>query len=214
MTYQQLLKRLRYSQYFLIELFFLPKLIRETKKTQTPITFQKWFFQRVLGFNRKAYWPTHFTSDIGGIENIDVGIDTSPGYSPGCYIQGAGKISIGDYTQIGPNVGIISANHQINDTRNHIFGTVTIGKYCWIGMNSVILPNVELGDFTIVGAGSIVTKSFHEGYCVLAGNPAKIIKHLNQDECIPFENKYPYNGYIPASYFKTYKSHFLWKTKS
>lgn len=214
MTYRQILKRLYYLHYFFIEFFLLPKLIRETKKTQNPITFKKWFFQRILGFNRKAYWPTHFTSDIGGVENIYAGIDTSPGYSPGCYIQGAGKIYIGDYTQIGPNVGIISANHKTNDTRQHIIGTVTIGKYCWIGMNSVILPNVELGDFTIVGAGSIVTTSFKEGYCILAGNPAKIVKKLNPEECIHFQNQYQYNGYIESSNFKAYQSRFLRNTKS
>lgn len=53
---------------------------------------------------------------------------------------------------------------------------------CWIGMNSMILPGVELGNRTIVGAGSIVTKSFKEGNCIIAGNPAKVIRNLNEEE--------------------------------
>jgi acetyltransferase-like isoleucine patch superfamily enzyme len=177
----------------------------KTLGSQTPITIKYIFWQKVLGFNRSAYWPVHFTSTITGVKNIYAGIDTSPGYSSGCYIQGIGKIYIDDYTQIASNVGIISANHDLTDTRKHIRGEVHIGKFCWIGMNSIILPNVTLGDFTIVAAGSVITKSFSEGYCVLAGNPAKIIKKLNQATCIPFKNKYEYNGYIESDKFEIYR---------
>lgn len=60
----------------------------ETRDTQTPIRFGMWFMQKVVGYNRDAYWPMHFTSIVGNPKNIYAGIDTSPGYSPGCYIQG------------------------------------------------------------------------------------------------------------------------------
>ncbi len=163
--------------------------------------------QKFLGFNRNAYWPIHFTSITFGIKNICVGIDSSPGYSGNCYIQGSGKIFIGDYTQIGPGVGIISGNHDIysNDNRKHIRSFVRFGNYCWIGMNSVILPGVELGDFTIVAAGAIVTTSFKHGYCVVGGNPAKIIKKINKDDCLAHEHKYKYNGYIKNTEFDTFR---------
>lgn len=176
----------------------------ETRETQTPITFRIWFFQKVLGFNKSVYWPVHFTSIVSNPKNIYAGIDTSPGYSPGCYIQGGGKIYIGDYTQIAPNVGIISSNHDLHDSRKKVVSEVKIGKYCWIGMNAVILPGVVLGDFTIVAAGAVVTKSFPEGYCVIGGNPARLIKLLVKDKCEPFTNKYEYNGYIKAYRFEKY----------
>ena len=208
MTRQHFFKVLKYAAYFGKELLLLPKIIKDTKGTQTPVRLKIWFMQRVLGFNRKAYWPTHFTSVIGNPENIYAGIDTSPGYSPGCYIQGTGNTYIGDYTQIGPNVGIISANHDLVDTRRYTITEVTIGKYCWIGMNSVILPNVILGDFTIVAAGTIVTKSFAEGYCVIAGNPAKMIKELDPANCKLFKNNHEYNGYIQSSKFEAYCEEF------
>ncbi|MNK10372.1 Maltose O-acetyltransferase [compost metagenome] len=181
----------------------------ETRDTQTPIRFGMWFIQKIVGYNKDAYWPMHFTSIVSGAKNIYAGIDTSPGYSPGCYIQGGGKVYIGDYTQIAPNVGIISANHDLHDSRKKIQKTVVIGKYCWIGMNAVILPGVILGDFTIVAAGAIVSKSFEEGYCVIGGNPAKKIKDLEREKCNPFVNEYEYNGYLSANKFQAFREKHL-----
>ena len=153
-------KIIKLTYFFLIKYTPYFNIFYYTKDTSTPINFKIWFFQKVLGFNRSAYWPVHHTSKVSGVKNILAGVETSPGYMPGCYIQGGGKIYIGDYTQIGPGVGIISANHDLYNNKQSIKKNVEIGKYCWIGMNSVIMPGVKLGDFTIVGAGSIVTKSF------------------------------------------------------
>jgi acetyltransferase-like isoleucine patch superfamily enzyme len=208
MTFKQLLKRLL-KQLLSILHPKLYKIIQETKSTQTPVQFKYWFWQKILGINRGVYWPVHFTSIVSGGKNIVAGIDTSPGYMPGCYIQGIGRIEIGDYTQISANVGIISANHSLEDTRKHIVEFVKIGKYCWIGMNSVILPGVTLGDYTVVGAGSIVTKSFPEGYCVIAGNPARKIKDIVIEDSSGFKNEHEYNGYIKASEFGKYSRSYL-----
>lgn len=170
------------------------KSIKETREYQNPIRLKMRLIQ-YFTINQKVPWPVHHNSIVTGYNNIKIGIDVNPGYSPGCYIQGKGKIEIGDYTQIASNVGIITANHNLHDCREHIIKSVKIGSYCWIGMNSVITPGVELGDHTIVGAGSVVTKSFKEGYCVIAGNPAVKIKELNKSECIKYDVKYNYIGY-------------------
>lgn len=185
--------------------FFFP-IIHKTKGTAAPITLKTLLMQKVLGFNRKAYWPCHFTSVISNPKNIRIGIGTAPGLSPGCYIQGGGKIYLGDYTIVAPNVGIISANHKTNALKQHVPSEVRIGNYCWIGMNSVILPGVTLGDFTIVGAGSVATKSFPDGYCVVAGNPAKLIKRLDPKECVRHQNKFEYYGYIPKEKFSAFRA--------
>ncbi len=185
--------------------------IRNTQHTQVKCTLQMWFMQKVLGFNRKVYWPVHFTSKVNQYKHIIIGVETNPGYEPGCYIQGIGKVYIGDYTRIAQNVGIISSNHDLYDSSTHdLSSKVVIGSYCWLGMNSIILPNVTLGDFTIVGAGSVVTKSFPEGYCVIAGNPAKIIKQLDKEKCIPYKMKPEYIGYIPKEKFEEYRKNNLW----
>jgi acetyltransferase-like isoleucine patch superfamily enzyme len=50
-----------------------------------------------------------------------------------------------------------------------------IGKHCFIGARSIILPGIEVGDESIVGAGSVVTRHVPPRSMV-AGNPARIIR--------------------------------------
>ena len=121
----------------------------------------------------KVINPSNIVFDPNDLNNF---------HSYGIYYQAIGKITIGKGTYIAPNVGIITANHNVNDLEKHCEAKdVIIGKQCWIGMNSVILPGVTLGDKTIVGAGSVVTKSFPNGSCVVAGNPAKVIKSIKEE---------------------------------
>lgn len=185
--------------------------IYDTLDYQCRISFDTWFKQKILniGGNRKAYWPVHWTSKIYDAEKILIGVDAYPGIMNGCYIQGRGGIEIDDYTQIAPNVIIVSANHDVYDSRLHIGGKVVIGKYCWIGAGAKIMPGVVLGDWTIVGAGAVVTKSFPDGHCIIGGVPAKFIKDLDRDKCIPFQNKISYNGYIRSDRFDTYRKKYL-----
>jgi acetyltransferase-like isoleucine patch superfamily enzyme len=188
------------------------KVIQYSRLTQTPISLRLFILQKILGFNKKCYWPVHFTSVIQDPKNILIGLDTAPGIMANCYIQGYGGIQIGNSTQIGPGVGIISLNHNPVNVYDYIdqkFPSIVIGSNCWCGMNSIILPGVQLGDFTIVGAGSVVTKSFSDGYCIIAGNPAKIIKKLNREECVKDDFKYKYHGYIHKDHFDIYRKKHL-----
>lgn len=144
-------------------------------------------FRRVLRQNAEVRWPVHFTSTIRCGHQLKRGKDCRPGDSPNVYINAMNGVSLGDYTNIGPGVSIISANHDPTNNRRHMPARpVRIGKHCWIGAGAAILPEVVLGDFTIVGAGAVVTRSFEEGYCVVAGNPARVIKSLNKETCQPF----------------------------
>lgn len=59
------------------------------------------------------------------------------------------------------------------------YGPIVIRENCMIGINTLILPNVEIGPNSIVGAGSIVTKKIPPN-SVYAGNPAKFICTLEQ----------------------------------
>jgi acetyltransferase-like isoleucine patch superfamily enzyme len=162
---------------------FIRKLFNMREDVGINFYITDFLFRKIFRQNSKVTWAMHHTSTVIHPEKIIRGKNVYPGDSPGNYIQAKNGIEIGDYTNIGPNVGIISANHDLVDNAKHSEAVpVKIGKHCWIGMNAMILPEVMLGDYTIVGANAVVTKSFPDGYCVVAGNPAKIIKSLSASD--------------------------------
>lgn len=155
-----------------------------------------------------GYFPVHSTCTIANMRKIYVGINATVA-RPGCYLQGAGTIHFGDYVQLGPNVGILSANHDLYDQRKYNVAPIVIGDYSWIGMNSIVTAGVTLGPRTIVAAGAVVTKSFPDGYCVLAGVPAKVIKYLDKDKFVPWHYENEYYGYIPKEKFASVRKRYI-----
>ena len=64
-----------------------------------------------------------------------------------------------------------------------------IGKNCLVGMNSVIMDDVELGDECIVGALTFINEGeIIPSRSIVAGNPGKIIKQVT-DEMIAWKTK-------------------------
>lgn len=62
-----------------------------------------------------------------------------------------------------------------------IHGAV-IGRNCLVGMNAVIMDEVEVGDECIIGALSFVkAKEVIPARSLVAGNPAKVIKTVSDD---------------------------------
>lgn len=137
----------------------------------------------VLRLGARMPWPTALGCRISNAKNIEFHPDDLNIFqSSGTYFQNfSGKIYLGKGCYIAPNVGIITANHRIDALDEHTEGRdVKIGSACWLGMNSIILPGVELGHNTIVGAGSVVTKSFPEGNVIIGGVPAVLIKKIGR----------------------------------
>lgn len=50
-----------------------------------------------------------------------------------------------------------------------------IGKNCFIGAHSIVLPGIRVGDNCIVATGAVVTKNV-DANSIVAGNPARVIR--------------------------------------
>lgn len=69
----------------------------------------------------------------------------------------------------------LGATLLAHDTTRRMYRDTRIGRHCFIGARSLILPGVTIGDDCVVGAGSVVTRDVPPR-SVVAGNPARIIK--------------------------------------
>lgn len=92
------------------------------------------------------------------------------------YLEGRGKIIIGNDVQIGPRTLITTSSHDIKDNMKLITKDVKINDNVWVGANVTINPGVEIGPNVIIASGSVVTKKFTN--CVVGGVPAKFIKEI------------------------------------
>ena len=120
--------------------------------------------------------------------NVIIGKNVYVG--PGAAIRGDwGKIIIEDGCNVQENCIIhmfpgvtVLLKESAHIGHGAIIHGAVIGKNCLVGMNSVIMDNVQLGDECIVGALSFIkADEIIERRSVVAGNPAKIIKQVSDE---------------------------------
>lgn len=127
--------------------------------------------------------------------NVIIGKDVYVG--PGAAIRGDwGQIIIEDGCNVQENctIHMFPGTTTILKESAHIgHGAIihggVIGKNCLIGMNAVIMDDVELGDECIIGALAFIPgKTKVPKRSLMVGNPAKIIKQVS-DEMIAWKTK-------------------------
>lgn len=127
--------------------------------------------------------------------NVIIGKDCYIG--PGAALRGDwGKIMLEDGCNVQENCTIhmfpgvtvlLKAGAHIG--HGAIIHGATIGKNCLVGMNTVIMDNVELGDESIVGALSFIKEGEKiPARSLVVGNPGKIIKQVT-DEMINWKTE-------------------------
>lgn len=93
-----------------------------------------------------------------------------------CVILDVVTVDIGDGTQIGPAVQLLTADHPRDPVERKTgaeFGRpILIGRNVWIGGGAIILPGITVGDNAVIGAGAVVTRDVPADVTVV-GNPAR-----------------------------------------
>ncbi len=142
------------------------------------IEIRRRFYRRYFGSMGEDV-VIHQDFHARNIHNLFVGNGVHLGES--CFIQAAGKVSIGENTIIGPGVKIWSQNHQFKDPtipikeQGYTFKEVIIGDDVWIGANAFIMPGAVIGKGAVISAGSLLGGKPIPPYKIVAGNPARII---------------------------------------
>src|SRR5205807_1097003 len=106
----------------------------------------------------------------------------------GAVLDASGGLTIGEHTSIGLNVLVFThsswlanmmlENHSGSDLIER--KPVSIGKGCFIGGNSVIMPGVSIGDFATVNPLSVVTRDVPD-HCLVSGNPARVFQRYDDE---------------------------------
>jgi galactoside O-acetyltransferase/maltose O-acetyltransferase len=125
-------------------------------------------------------------SIYGGPDNIlEIHSDTYIGMNT--IVNGFNaKVIIGPHVSIAQNVNIMAdSGPNASPEMQKVFpvekGPVTINGHCWLGADSIIMPNVTLGEFCVVAAKSYVNSSFPP-FSIIGGTPAKLIRVFTKDE--------------------------------
>lgn len=117
-------------------------------------------------------------ADFGFGNNIEIGDNSGLGVN--CNVRG--PLKIGDNVMMGPEVIIMTNNHNFNKTdipmlaQGHTVKKIVIGNDVWIGARVIILSGVSIGDGAIIGAGSVVTNDV-DSYAIVGGVPARLINY-------------------------------------
>lgn len=156
-------------------------------------------FQKFTRISSSAVLVDKKKLDLG--DNVWVGhysiIDSSYG------------VSIGEGCQLAAWIGVYShSSHiairllgkdymrtDIHDRSGYQTGTVEIGVYTFVGVQSIILPGVKIGKGCIIAAHSLVSESVPD-FSIVTGNPAKVVGDTRR-----MDKKYLSDTSVQETYF-------------
>ena len=131
----------------------------------------------LLGGGGESVWlEPPFHCDYGA--NIRLGERVFFNFN--CVVLDVCEVRVGDFTQFGPGVQILTPLHPLDATlrRSQEFGKpVEIGSDVWVGAGALILPGVRIGSRTVVGAGSVVTRDLPSDVLAV-GNPCRVLRTI------------------------------------
>jgi len=119
----------------------------------------------------------------------DVDIGNNVWIGPFVLLDGSGGLTIGDGCDISAGVQIYShdtVKRVLSEENEGVeYASTSIGDFCHIGANSIILKGVAIGHHSVIGAGCIVTKSF-PAYSIIVGVPGRLIGRVEVSDNVEF----------------------------
>ena len=114
-----------------------------------------------------------------------------------CLLSGRGGIRIGDFAGVAaasciysvtqyyahperPDGPLLSMSAAAPLSMQYVIEEpVNIDEYAFVGVNSVVLPGVNIGRAAVIGAGSIVTTDIPP-FSIAVGSPARVVKQRHE----------------------------------
>lgn len=136
------------------------------------------------------------TVSLGCVLRGEVALGYASTLGRRCVLHG-GRISIGRYTQLGPEVAIYALNHSLSHLTTYVNRAllggqmqehmsrevVEVGSDVWIGHGAIVIGSLKIGDGAVIGAGAVVVKDVPP-YAVAVGNPARVVRRRFPDDII------------------------------
>lgn len=101
---------------------------------------------------------------------------------PHAVIYGHGGVEIGEDSLVSMHCRILSSEHAVPATEQHIrwapdvLKPTRLGRDVWLGAGVTVLGGVTIGDGCVVGAGAVVTRDLPPG-SIAYGVPARVVRH-------------------------------------
>ncbi|MDT3404791.1 acyltransferase [Mucilaginibacter terrae] len=94
------------------------------------------------------------------------------------HIDCTSAIHIGRFSTIaGYNSQLLTHSIDVFENRQDS-ASITIGEYCFVGTNVVVLGGATLPAYSVLGAKSLLNRAYTETWMLYAGVPAKPIKQI------------------------------------
>jgi acetyltransferase-like isoleucine patch superfamily enzyme len=133
-------------------------------------------------FNWVTGFPIKLKEHFADVENrnpaLVIGKDSA--ITKGHIIDCTDAVIIGQFTTIaGFQSQILTHSIDIAESKQTC-KPISIGNYCFVGTNCVILGGAILPDYSVLGAKSLLNEAFSEPYHLYAGVPARKLKELDE----------------------------------
>ena len=90
-------------------------------------------------------------------------------------------VTIGAFTTVaGFRSQILTHSIDLEECRQSS-APITIGDYCFVGTDCVLLGGSSLPDYSVLGAKSLLNRKYDEPFRLYAGTPAKVAKILPKE---------------------------------